>query len=136
MTSAEKRIQLARYRMLQADESLDEAFFLLQGGRSLRAVVNRAYYAMFYAVLALLIFEPFASSKHSSCISYFHQEFIKTAVFPQSMGKALSKAFELRQGGDYKEFFTPSQEEAESLLHEAEIFTGNIREFLREREQV
>jgi len=52
------------------------------------------------------------------------------------MGKALSKAFELRQGGDYKEFFTPSQEEAESLLHEAEIFTGNIREFLREREQV
>jgi len=134
MTAQEKRIQLARYRLLQAEESLDEAFFLLTGGKSFRAVVNRVYYAMFYAVLSLLIFEPFSSSKHSSSISYFHQKFIKSNVFPHGMGKSLSKAFELRQGGDYKEFFIPSQEETESLLQEARNFVENITEFLRNKE--
>jgi uncharacterized protein (UPF0332 family) len=50
---------LARYRLQQADESLDEANFLLSGQKSPRSIINRAYYAMFYAILALLIYEPY-----------------------------------------------------------------------------
>jgi len=44
---------LMTYRLEQADESLKAAELLLQG-KLLRPSVNRAYYAMFYAVLALL----------------------------------------------------------------------------------
>lgn len=55
MTVEQKKHQLARYRIKQAEESLEEAEFLLLGRKSPRSVINRAYYAMFYAVLALLV---------------------------------------------------------------------------------
>jgi uncharacterized protein (UPF0332 family) len=69
LTGWEKQKQLAQYRVQQAQESLDEARFLLAGGKSTRSVINRAYYAMFYAVLALLVYEEFSSSKHSGVLS-------------------------------------------------------------------
>ena len=64
---------LARYRLEQAGESLNEAKFLLSGKQSPRSIINRAYYAMFYAILALLIYEPYSSSKHSGVLSYFNR---------------------------------------------------------------
>ncbi len=44
---------LVRYRIEQAQETLREAELLL-GAAALRGAINRAYYAMFYALLALL----------------------------------------------------------------------------------
>gem|GEM_PF-2821992 len=45
MTDEEKRKSLARYRLQQAEESFDEAFLLLNQGKSLRSIVNRLYYS-------------------------------------------------------------------------------------------
>ena len=45
---------LVRYRLEQADAALGDAKFLLEGNRSPQSIVNRAYYAMLYAALALL----------------------------------------------------------------------------------
>ncbi len=42
------------YRLERADNSLKEAEFLLSGNMSLESVMNRLYYAMFYAALGLL----------------------------------------------------------------------------------
>ncbi|MBE9571465.1 MAG: HEPN domain-containing protein [Proteobacteria bacterium] len=64
MNTEEKKKKLALYRLQQAEESLDEAEFLFAGHKSPRSVINRAYYAMFYSILALLIFESYSSSKH------------------------------------------------------------------------
>ena len=69
MTPSDKKRELALYRIKEAEESLDEAEFLFKGEKSPRSVINRAYYAMFYSVLALLIFEPYSSSKHSGVLS-------------------------------------------------------------------
>lgn len=55
MTVEEKRRELIGYRLKQAAESLEEAEFLMSGRKSPRSIINRAYYAMFYAVLALLV---------------------------------------------------------------------------------
>ena len=61
---------LVAYRLEQADESLDAARILLD--RTLdRSAVNRAYYAMFYAVLALLATRKRETSKHGGAISLF-----------------------------------------------------------------
>lgn len=130
MTAQEKQRELARYRLHQAEESLDEALFLLAGGKSPRSIINRIYYGMFYAVLALLIFEPYASSKHSGVISYFNKRFVKTGLFPESMGRAINKAFELRQRGDYREFADLSREQVEPYLADAESFIRKVRDYL------
>ena len=65
MTIEDKKRELALNRIQQAEESLEEAEYLFDGKKSPRSVINRTYYAMFYAILALLIFEKFGSSKHS-----------------------------------------------------------------------
>ena len=91
MTPEEKLNELAAYRLRQAEESLDEAAYLLAGGKSPRAVINRAYYSMFYAVLALLIYEEFASSKHTGVIAWFNRNYIKTGKFPTDPGIYLTK---------------------------------------------
>lgn len=133
MTADEKRRELAGYRLQQADESLDEAVFLLRGGKSLRAVINRAYYAMFYAVLALLIHEEYASSKHSGVIAYFNKNYIKSGLFPEDPGVFFNKAFELRQRGDYREYAELSREKIEPFLAKAAEFIGITRKLLQNR---
>lgn len=67
---------LIKYRMEQAKESIDDARFLLDNNRSIRLIANRAYYAMFYAILALLQSKGLGSSKHSGAIALFNKEFI------------------------------------------------------------
>lgn len=122
MTSSEKQKELAQYRMRQAVESLDEASFLLTGRKSTRSVINRAYYAMFYAVLALLVYEEFSSSKHSGVLSYFNRRYVKEGVFDKSLGLSLGRAFELRQRGDYREQVEPTEEQATEVLEQADHF--------------
>jgi len=51
-----------------------------------RQHANRVYYGMFYAVLALLIYEPYASSKHSGVLAYFNKHFVKSGLFSESLG--------------------------------------------------
>jgi hypothetical protein len=122
MSTEEKRKALARYRLQQAEESLEEARYLFAGGKSLRSVANRIYYGMFYAVLALLIFEPYTSSKHTGVLAYFNKRFVKGGIFPESMGRTLHKAYDLRQRGDYREYFDISREQVEPLLEGAMRF--------------
>jgi len=132
MSIDEKKKLLALHRLQQAAESLQEAQYLFSGGKSLRSVVNRIYYGMFYAVLALLIYEPYASSKHSGVLAYFNKHFVKGGLFSDAMGRSLNKAFELRQRGDYREYFELTKDQVESLLDEAAQFIGSVRKYLNE----
>ena len=52
---------LLRYRLEQAHETLREAQILLKED-ALRGTINRAYYAMFYALLALLATKQLGTS--------------------------------------------------------------------------
>jgi len=53
LTSDDKQDNLAQYRLQQAEESLEEARFLLEGKKSARSIINRAYYAMFYSCIGI-----------------------------------------------------------------------------------
>ena len=109
MTIDEKKRQLASKRLEQADESLDEARYLIYGHKSPRAVINRTYYAMFYAILALLIFEEYSSSKHSGVLSYFNIRFVKSGLISKDLGRFVNKAFDLRMRSDYSLYISLEQ---------------------------
>jgi uncharacterized protein len=133
MSTDEKKKLLALHRLRQAAESLQEAQYLFTGEQSLRSVVNRIYYGMFYAVLALLIYEPYASSKHSGVLAYFNKRFVKNGLFSNAMGRSLNKAFELRQRSDYREYFELTQDQVEPLLEEGKQFVASVRKYLDEQ---
>ena len=130
MTAKEKQVELAKYRLKQAEESINEAIFLLSGKQSTRSIINRVYYAMFYAVLALIVFGPFSSSKHSGVLSYFNKRFIKEGVFPEELGRSINKAYELRQESDYREYAELGYEEVEFFIEQAKTFLKTVKEFL------
>ncbi len=130
MSVAADKKALAQYRLEQARESLDEATFLLSGGKSPRSIINRLYYAMFYAILALLIYEPYSSSKHSGVLGYFNRRFIKEGIFDREMGRWVNKAFELRQRGDYREYFEVTRDQTADLAVKAGRFVSIVKSHL------
>ena len=122
--------QLIAYRLTRAKETLQDAYLLAKEGGTPGSIINRAYYAMFYAVLALLTSLGKGSSKHSGTIALFDQLFVKTGILPKDMSKAIHKAFDLRQIGDYRELIELDQEQAEDVLHSAEQFLGAVEKYL------
>lgn len=126
-----EKASLIRYRLDQARESLKEADVLLTAGMSLRSVMNRLYYAMFYAVLALLQDKQAGTSKHSGAISLFDREFIKTEIFDKKFSKALHRAFELRQKGDYMEQTEVTKQDIDEIRPEAVEFVERSESYLR-----
>lgn len=126
----EEQLALVKYRLKEAEDSIDEAKVLLKEGMSLRAVMNRLYYAMFYAVLALLQQKQMGTSKHTGAISLFDREFIKSGVFDKELSKTLHRAFELRQKGDYMEEARVTKEDVDEMFPKAIEFVNKTKEHL------
>jgi uncharacterized protein (UPF0332 family) len=126
----ENRKALIEYRLAQARDSIREADVLDQSRMSRRSVMNRLYYAMFYAVLALLQEKEMGTSKHSGAIALFDREFVKIGTFPKEMSKALHRAFELRQKGDYMEETEVTADDVAEIRPVAEQFVESAERFL------
>lgn len=120
---------LVAYRLEQADESLEAAKILLDKGL-IRPSVNRAYYAMFYAVLALLAREKQETSKHSGAIALFDRDFVKQGIFKMDFSRWLHDAFDLRQRSDYAAEYHVSGEETDKTLKNAESFVDEVKKVL------
>lgn len=120
---------LVTYRIEQADESLLAAKTLLDK-KLIRPSVNCAYYAMFYAVLALLALGKKETSKHSGAIALFDREFVKQGVFNKDYSRWLHDAFDLRQRSDYAAEYQASEQEAEKTLKNAESFVDEVKSVL------
>lgn len=126
----DNRRALIEYRLTQAKDSIREADVLHQSGMSLRSVMNRLYYSMFYAVLALLQEKEMGTSKHSGAISLFDREYVKTGYFSREMSKALHRAFALRQKGDYMEETEVTLKDVEEIRPMAEEFVAGAEKHL------
>ena len=126
----EDALGLITYRLEQARNALDDAKFLFDGNRSPQSIINRSYYAMFYAALALLQKIGKVPSKHAGVISLFDTEFALKGIFPKELSKDFHKAFELRQLSDYKVIEDSSLDKSEEVLNNAVRFVETVRNYL------
>ena len=124
--------EMAQYRLAQARETLEEASALKEHALW-RGVINRSYYAMFYAVLALAVEQDKIAAKHTAAISFFDREYIKTGIFPKEFSKALHLLFDRRQANDYGEIWEVDENEARQALQDATDFVEAINKNLREK---
>ena len=113
---------LIQYRLDQAREVLKDAHALYDIERTPISIVNRAYYSMFYAVLALMISIDKNTAKQQGVLSFFDEYFIKQKVFPKEMSRLIHDAFESRQEGDYRESAKIDRETAREILQSADTF--------------
>ncbi|NJE48881.1 HEPN domain-containing protein [Thermococcus sp. 9N3] len=114
-----------------AHESLEAARVLLENG-FYRDAISRAYYAMFYAASALLRAKGVVTKSHRGVIAKFGLEFVNTGIVEKYYAKALSLAETSRERADYDPTYRPSEEEAESIIEDAERFIERVEKALEE----
>ena len=121
---------LIQYRLDSAQEMLRDARLLKENGGSPVSIVNRAYYSIFYAALALLVTADVEPNKHSGVLAKFDELFVRQGIFPKEMSRILHHAFDMRQAGDYQKSRVITDEQAVDVLTSAEVFVRTIREKL------
>ncbi len=123
------RILLAA-RLRQADSAFEAGQLLLRRG-FYADCINRFYYGMFYAVLALLITRQLGTSKHKGAISLFDREFVKPGDFSKEMSVWLHSAFEQRLEADYADLAEVTPERAVAAEDQAMAFIDSIKSYLQ-----
>lgn len=122
----------AKYRMERAREDLDAAHLLFDAG-NYRIANNRAYYAIFHAMRAVLVFDNFDSSKHSGVIAEFRRRYIKEGIFPAEISKMIGAAFTIRNASDYDDMFIASKDDTEEQITNAEYVYKIIEEYIKHK---
>lgn len=123
------KILVAR-RMEEARECLEDGKYLLSSNRGARTVVNRAYYAAFYAVLALLQTIGKTPRRHKGVLTLFDSEFVKSGLLPRESSELLHQLFDAHLEDDHQRIDPVQSEEASELIALAERFVETVRDYL------
>ncbi len=126
---AQDKSEYIAYRISKAEETLLAAKELANKNYW-NSCVNRLYYALFYAVNALLINDGVIAKSHTGVKTQFFQLYIRTGKINIKFGQLYSDLIDWRQKGDYNDFFDLSQEEVLPLLEPVEIFIQKIKVLL------
>ena len=123
-------IDFALYRLERAKQDLSDAEFCYKDRRYLNAN-NRAYYAIFHAIRAVLATERIDFKRHKDVLAYFNQHYIKTEIFPRIIGKKISQANKVREDSDYDDEFIPTDEETKTQIETAKELIELVGKFLK-----
>ena len=115
MTSKERE-EYVKYRIESAYKTFGAATVLAENG-FWNSAVNRLYYAVFYAVNALLVMKEIQTKSHSSTKSQFSLYFVKTGKMDKKYGKLLSELYDWRQKGDYENIFDYSADSEKPMFN-------------------
>ena len=93
--------------------------------------MNRAYYALFYAVSALLLEEGRRFKKHSGVRLAFNREIIKSERMERWCGDLYNEIFDDRQAGDYIEFTKFDAPYVQEKINGCEKFLADLQPLIK-----
>ncbi len=126
------KVDLSRYRFQKAREMLASARRDREAG-DYASANNRAYYAIFHAMRAVLALDGEDFKKHSAVIARFTLNYLKPEILPREYSKLISNASLIRNRSDYEDFYICSVSDTNALFFGAESFCGDIGEYLEQR---
>jgi uncharacterized protein (UPF0332 family) len=113
----------------KASSALAAARTLLEAGDADFAA-GRGYYAMFYAVQALLNEKGLRFRKHGGVHAAFGQHFAATGLMDAKYHRWLLDAFDKRIQGDYGIDAVVTREDVQRIIEQATEFVSQARHFL------
>ncbi|OGI00152.1 MAG: hypothetical protein A2Y25_00185 [Candidatus Melainabacteria bacterium GWF2_37_15] len=126
------KVILARNSLIKAEEALKAGFDNLE--INLNVAQNRAYYTVFYTVLALGYLDGFVTSSHHSLMGWFNKNYIHiNKVFDVSLSKIYSTLIRHREFFDYDVSENPVKEDVLKDLNSAKIFLESLRPYILKR---
>jgi uncharacterized protein (UPF0332 family) len=114
--------------MVQARERAKAACEILAAGH-LEVAVSVAYYAMLNAARAALSEDDEHSRTHRGTWHMFHDRYVSTGAFDESLHALATSAQRTRERGDY-EAITPDPAEAEKVVEGASAFVDAVEQML------
>lgn len=95
-------------------------------------MANRAYYAIFYCVCALLATENVYTKRHQVARAKFSELFVKTGRSSVESSRIVGNSFAARQSADYDMESYLSEGEAQLLLDDARTFHNLTIEYFKQ----
>lgn len=121
---------LVLYRLEVAKSDIKSAKILLEAGE-FRGANNRAYYGIYHAVSAMHALDGNAYKRHKDALANFNKKYIKTEIFPRTLGRRIAEAEEIRHASDYDDFYIATEEEAKEQIATALELIEKIEEYIK-----
>jgi uncharacterized protein len=130
MSGESTKAEAVRYWWDKALESLTVARRELSAGAYAFAI-NRAYYALFYAVSALFLEEGRRFGKYSGVRAAFNRDIVKPGRMSREHSDLYNQLFRDRQEGDYIEFTKFDAQYVQEKLDACEEFLAHLRPLIK-----
>lgn len=127
-----KTIEFSKYRLERAKETLKTAKVIFDI-KDYTSANNRAYYAIFYGIRAVLALEKKDFKKHKDVIAYFNQHYVNTEIFPKKIGHKISVAQSTREDSDYDDKYIASPEKTQTQIETAEEFIDLVEKYINSK---
>lgn len=126
------RLNFAKYRLQRAKDDLSDAEFNYNANRFLNAN-NRAYYAIFHAIRAVLALERVDFKRHKDVIGYFNHHYVKTEIFPKIISKKIAQASKIREDSDYDDEYLPDAESTKIQIETAREVISLVEKYIESK---
>lgn len=123
----------AKYRLAKAKETLNTAEIIYKNVGDYTSANNRAYYAIFYAIRAILALEQTDFKRHKDVVAYFNKNYINTEIFPKKIGRKIAQAQRIREDSDYDDEYEPSSEKTEIQIETAKELIKLVEEYIENK---
>ena len=120
----------SKYRLNKAKETLETARMIFNEGKDFTSANNRAYYAIFYAIRAVLAIEEVDFKRHKDVLAYFNKEYVNKEKFHKKIGRKISQAQRIREDSDYDDDYEPSFEKTEQQINTAQELIDLVEEYI------
>ena len=117
-------------RIDKADETLSDAKLLFDSEKY-SSCINRLYYASFYSLNALLLYNNLNSKTHKGVRNLFFIEFINKGTVAKEWASFYSLLFNSRMECDYKDFYVPNPETVKEWLDKCCQFSDLIKGLIK-----
>lgn len=129
-----RKEELCQYRMSNAEETLKVSISLFEG-EHYRDSLNRSYYAVFYALKAVLALEEKISSDIRMCWHILIRAMLQLVKFQESVAEKIAQLQQKREKSDYDDFYIASKEETKEQLENAKTIITLVKEYLKSEKE-
>ena len=121
------------FTLERAKEDLDYAVKCIEEN-NLRFAVDRAYYAIYHSMRAVLFLEEKDLNEDSEISAYFNENYIKTNLFPSDLDNLISGVQKTKNMNSYDDMYNASIDETERQVESAKLIYDLVEKYIKSQE--